>query len=85
MRVLCIDDSCPIYGRHKFLQIGEIYEAIGDGVTADGQPAYVIQNAPPSVTRDKFPNGIPLYRKSRFIELDSIDETELVKTREVGV
>lgn len=82
MKVMCIDDSMPPFKRHFLLKFGETYDATGEHDNRDGLKCYIIPSLPNSTTDNGDYNGMPLYKKSRFIPLPDIDETELVKQRE---
>jgi hypothetical protein len=83
MKVICIDDKRQNGEPHPFLKFGYEYEPIGEGINLDGSPCYEIPNQF-GVTWciNGQVNARPLYRKSRFIPLSEIDETELIKERE---
>lgn len=78
MKVMCIDNKCAFYGVHPYLKYGQTYEATGECLNADNQECYVIPELPISETDLGVENYGPVYRKSRFIPLSDLDETELV-------
>lgn len=79
MQVLCIDNKCAFFGVHPYLKYGETYDATGEGLNLDNQECYLIPELPVSLTDRGIENYGPLYRKARFIPIDTdLDETKLV-------
>lgn len=76
MKVICIDDSSSFFLFHQVLKFGEIYETCGECKNVEGRDCYILPQLPPTITKSRKNNALPIYLKKRFIPLSSIDETE---------
>jgi len=84
MKVICIDASTLTGNPHYFLVEGHSYETTGEAKNLDGDDCYIIPSsgAPSYCHRAKQFNSLPVYKKTRFIPLSTIDETELLEQRQ---
>ncbi len=84
MRVICIDARNHFTGRMNFvLKQGETYEPAGETTNPLGIECYILSGLPDTEYKPGHSNNGPLYKKSRFIPLSTIDETELIEQREL--
>lgn len=77
VKIICIDDTGR-HGKHPFLEIGDIYEPIGEGLTVDGIPGWVLPGLPPTSSfRTKRMNPCAIYSKARFVVLPGLSADEM--------
>lgn len=84
MQIMCIDDTSvsALNGKHLVLIFGKIYESTGEAYGLNNDECYIIPELPNSgIYGIKKKNNGPYYRKTRFIPLSDIDETELVNEK----
>lgn len=82
MKLLCIDDSSIWHKVHPFLKYGEIYYSIGEMRNQQDAWCYIIPSLPVTLMPDFSSNGMPLYLKARFINLDEPVIHEVINTKE---
>lgn len=82
IKILCIDDS-GTGGKHPYLEVGNLYEPVGEGLTVEGIPGWIIPGLPPTVSlKARKKNSCAIYNKSRFVTFpeETADQmTELEK------
>lgn len=84
MKVICIDASTTTGNRHSFLVEGNCYETAGEAKNLEGVDCYIIPSSgsPSYCPVANKVNPLPVYKKTRFIPLSIIDETELLEQRQ---
>ena len=76
MKVICVDASNQSYDGTPNVVEGDIYTVIGETVS---KQSYILSELSRGVASS---GNIGGFKKSRFIPLSSIDETELLRERE---
>lgn len=76
-KVICIDASNQSYDGTPNVVEGNIYTVVGETVT---EQSYILSELSRGVVSS---GNIGGFKKSRFIPLSQIDETELLQQREV--